>query len=124
MGTQTQGTLSIARIYDEVLEGPYRVLVDRLWPRGVTKERAALDEWLKDIAPSPGLRKDFDHMESRFAAFAAAYRSELDGHHEPVEHVLDLLRSGTDVVLLYAAKDRDVNHATVLRNYLEGRLTG
>ncbi|MFJ3956790.1 DUF488 domain-containing protein [Arthrobacter sp. NPDC090010] len=122
MESQQHGVLSIARIYDEPGEGLYRVLVDRLWPRGVTKERAALDEWLKDISPSAPLRTEFAHMASRFPDFTKAYRAELDQRQEAVEHVLELLRRGLNVVLLYGAKDREINHAQVLRSYLLERL--
>jgi len=123
MTTQQLGQLTTARIYDESVAGRYRILVDRLWPRGVSKERAALDEWLKDIAPSGPLRTEFAHMASRFEEFTVHYREELDAHPEPVEHVLSLLRQGRDVELLYAARDREINHARVLRTYLLERLT-
>ena len=122
MNTQQLGHLTTARIYDEPVPDRYRILVDRLWPRGVSKERAALDEWLKDIAPSAPLRTEFAHMASRFDEFSAEYREELQAHPEPVDHVVGLLRDGRDVELLYAAKDREVNHALVLRTYLLERL--
>ncbi|PSS44888.1 MULTISPECIES: DUF488 family protein [Arthrobacter] len=118
MTNQQLGRLTTARIYDEPVEGRYRILVDRLWPRGVSKEKAALDEWLKDIAPSGPLRTEFAHMASRFEEFTALYREELDEHPVPVDHVVGLLREGRDVELLYAAKDREINHAQVLRSYL------
>lgn len=122
MTTEQQGLLTTARIYDEPVEGRYRILVDRLWPRGVSKERAALDEWLKDIAPSGPLRTEFAHMASRFEEFTVQYREELDAHPEPVQHVLSLLSQGRSVELLYAAKDREINHAHVLREYLLEKL--
>jgi uncharacterized protein YeaO (DUF488 family) len=76
MGT-TRQRVELLRVYDAPLSGSYRVLVDRLWPRGVTKERAALDEWCKDVAPTPALRRWFAHDDARFAEFARRYRHEL-----------------------------------------------
>jgi uncharacterized protein YeaO (DUF488 family) len=108
----------VKRIYDEpsVADG-YRVLVDRLWPRGVSKERAVLDEWMKDIAPSTDLRTWFAHESARFEEFAQRYRAELD--QNPA--VAGLVRLGTEhdvVTLLYAARDSNLNDAVVLRDYL------
>ena len=92
--------------------------MDRLWPRGVTKERAALDLWLKEIAPSPALRTSFDHRSDRFDDFADAYRRELDAN-PAVEELRAAERAHPAVTLLYAAKDPAVNHAIVLRDYLQ-----
>lgn len=109
----------IKRIYEspEAPDG-YRVLVDRLWPRGMTKERAALDLWMKDVAPSPQLRKWFGHDPARFAEFRARYIAELDAN-AAAEELLRICAEYPDVTLLYAAKDPQVNHALVLRDYLE-----
>ena len=112
------GELRIKRAYDdaEASDG-YRILVDRLWPRGVSKERAALDEHLKEIAPSPDLRTWWDHDPDRLDEFAKRYRSELDDNPA----VDDLRRHVADhevVTLVYGAKDPDINHARVLRDYL------
>ena len=93
-------------------------LVDRLWPRGMTKERAALDLWMKDVAPSPQLRKWFGHDPARFAEFRAQYIAELDAN-AAAEELLRICAEYPDVTLLYAAKDPQVNHALVLRDYLE-----
>lgn len=104
----------IKRIYDEAHGGDgYRVLVDRLWPRGVSKDDAALDEWCKDVAPSPELRKWFDHREDRFEEFAERYRGELDGSPE-LERLRELATRRRPLTLLYAAKDARINHAVVL----------
>ncbi|HVW23339.1 MAG TPA: DUF488 domain-containing protein [Candidatus Saccharimonadales bacterium] len=109
-------TFTIKRIYDEPAVGDgYRVLVDRLWPRGVSKERAALDLWCKDIAPSPELRTWFNHDPSLFEEFAARYQTELDGNPAVAElRALDQ----PHITLLYAAHDPKVNHALVLCDYL------
>src|SRR5688572_25305176 len=106
------------RVYDaaEATDG-YRVLVDRLWPRGVSKERAELDEWAKDVAPSPDLRTEWHHHRDRFDEFAARYRDELDAN-PAVESLLETGRTQDRVTLLYGARDEQVNHATVLRDWL------
>lgn len=112
----------IKRIYDEPEAGDgTRVLVDRLWPRGVSKERAALDLWLKEIAPSAELRQWFGHKPERFAEFTARYIDELS--HNPAAVTLEQLGRQTQrITLLYAAKDPIINHAAVLRQFLEKKL--
>ena len=111
--------IAIKRIYEEpTASDGYRVLVDRLWPHGMTKERATLDLWMKDVAPSPLLRKWFGHDPTRFAEFRTRYIAELDANAT----VDSLRRSGAQhpaVTLLYAAKDPHINHALVLRDYLD-----
>jgi uncharacterized protein YeaO (DUF488 family) len=111
-------TLQIKRIYEdpEPADG-FRVLVDRLWPRGISKERAALDLWLKDIAPSTQARTDFGHKAENFEEFTVRYRSELDAN-DAVHAALDLLNNHKVVTLLIAAKDPVINHGQVLRDYL------
>ena len=111
--------ISIKRIYDEpVPEDGYRILVDRLWPRGMRKERAALDMWMKDIAPSSELRRWFGHDPERFDDFAQRYRSELDVNKTAVEELARLLLEHRTITLLYAAKSPICNHAVVLRDYM------
>jgi uncharacterized protein YeaO (DUF488 family) len=108
----------LKRVYDEPAAGDgYRVLVDRLWPRGMTKEQAGLDAWLRDIAPSPALRTWFGHRPDRFAEFDVRYREELSQNAKVADLRALLAQHGT-VTLLYAAKDPQVNHAVVLRNFL------
>lgn len=97
-----------------------RILVDRLWPRGLSRERVAADLWLKDAAPSDALRRWFGHDPSRWAAFAARYRAELARRPEVLQ-TLDELRRRGPVTLLYAARDRAINHAVVLRAVLDER---
>lgn len=106
------------RVYDEPASTDgYRVLVDRLWPRGVSKGRAKLDEWMKDIAPSPELRTWFGHKPERFNEFTARYNLELD-NNPTIEQLEKIIKMHETVTLLYAAHDPDVNHAQVLRTYL------
>lgn len=100
-----------------------RVLVDRLWPRGVSKEEAQLDDWLKEIAPSDDLRNWFDHDPDRWDEFTERYRSELDDRPERVRELLEYVQSGT-LTLLYAATDEEHNNAVVLVDYLVDRLDG
>jgi uncharacterized protein YeaO (DUF488 family) len=112
------GRFVIKRIYDDPADDDgFRVLVDRLWPRGVSKERAKLDLWLKEIAPSPPLRTQFAHMQERFADFRVAYEAELDGN-PAVATLLDLGARHGRVTLLYGARDPEVNHARVLLDFI------
>jgi uncharacterized protein YeaO (DUF488 family) len=97
-----------------------RILVDRLWPRGLSRERVAADLWLKDAAPSDALRRWFGHEPSRWAAFAARYRAELARRPEVLQTFDELRRRGP-ITLLYAARDRAINHAVVLRAVLDER---
>ena len=95
-----------------------RVLVDRIWPRGVRREDAALDEWLKEIAPSNELRKWFNHDPERWEEFAEKYRLELAEHVEAVARLAQLAEKGR-VTLVFGARDTDHNNAVVLKEYLE-----
>ena len=108
----------VKRIYDEPeKEDGYRVLVDRLWPRGVSKERAALDEWNKDVAPSADLRVWFGHDSAKFEEFSVRYREELRGN-EALANFKRASAKHNTVTLLYAARDPKINHAVVLRDFL------
>ncbi|MGO4585152.1 DUF488 domain-containing protein [Arthrobacter sp. 2RAF6] len=116
--TELKDVLVIKRIYDEATDDDgYRVLVDRLWPRGVSKERARLDLWLKEIAPSPPLRTEFAHMQERFVDFRRSYQAELE-QNPAVEQLLELAAAEKRVTLLYGARDSEVNHARVLLEFL------
>ena len=97
----------------------YRVLVDRLWPRGVSKEKAALDEWNKDIAPSDELRKWYDHRPERLDEFSKRYEAELR-NSDALEDFKKSVSSFKKVTLLYGAKDPRLSHAVVLKRALEG----
>ncbi len=115
-------TIHTKRIYDPADPGDgTRVLVDRVWPRGISKQEAHIDRWLRTVAPSPELRKWFGHDPERFDAFARAYREELAGRPEAVEELLEAARSG-ELTLVFAARDREHNHARVLAAYLGERL--
>ena len=112
------GTIAIKRVYDPPAPGDgYRVLVDRLWPRGMTKDAAALDLWAKDLAPSPDLRREFNHQPERFAEFTHHYLSELAKNPAVAAFRAELKRP--KVTLLYGAHDRANNHAIVLAGFLK-----
>jgi uncharacterized protein YeaO (DUF488 family) len=113
--------IAIKRAYDppEASDG-VRVLVDRLWPRGVTKEAAKIDRWMKDLAPSGELRKWFGHDPARWEEFRRRYREELAGHADAVAELRKLARGGT-VTLVYAARDVEHNDAVVLKEVLGRR---
>ena len=96
-----------------------RVLVDRLWPRGVSKEKAAIDLWLKEIAPSTALRQWFGHDPARWEEFQSRYRAELDANGEVVGQLRDVIRAGK-TTLVYGARDEVHNDAVVLAAYLAG----
>ena len=98
-----------------------RVLVDRLWPRGVSKERAALDLWAKDVAPSSDLRRWFGHDPARWEEFARRYRQELDAHPEVLQPLLQAAADGP-LTLVYGARDTRHNEAVVLQQILEEQL--
>ena len=95
-----------------------RILVERLWPRGMTKEKAALDLWLKDVAPTPVLRKWFGHDPAKWKQFERRYWKELEGNKEAVDLLRRKIEHGT-VTLVYAAHDEKHNGALALKEFLE-----
>lgn len=115
----------IQRAYDEASRGrSYRVLVDRLWPRGVSKEKAHLDEWAKDVAPSDGLRRWYGHDAEKYAEFARRYREELK--KTPGREVVTRLRAESKsrpVTLVTATREVEISGAQVLLDVLGGRRT-
>ncbi len=113
--------LKVQRIYDapEKDDG-FRVLVDRLWPRGISKERAHLDLWLKEIAPSDALRKWFAHDPKKWAGFEAKYRKELAGKMDLVQQIRKLEKERGSITLLYSAHDPLHNQAVALLRFLKG----
>lgn len=114
--------INIARVYDSPFaDGTYRILVDRLWPRGVKKSDLHFDEWNKDLAPSTNLRKWFGHDRKRLIEFAKRYSEELSEKAEEVNRVLAIAKR-VEITLLYAAKDPIVNHAYILKDLLKGKL--
>ncbi|WP_029898981.1 DUF488 domain-containing protein [Desulfohalovibrio reitneri] len=116
--------LRIKRIHDPVEPGDgLRVLVDRVWPRGVSKEEAQLDEWAKELAPSTELRRWFGHDPDKWGGFRQRYRAELQSSEK--ERKMEELARATGsggVTLLYAAKDREHNNAAALRDFLAGKM--
>jgi uncharacterized protein YeaO (DUF488 family) len=116
--------IRIRRVYDPPERGDgARVLVDRLWPRGLSKDKAGLAAWLKDIAPSAELRAWFGHDPERFAEFSRRYRAELAGNEAAVDELRSLIAKGP-VTLLYGAHDEAHNNAVVLADWLAGHGKG
>lgn len=110
--------IKVKRVYQPPQETDgLRVLVDRLWPRGLTKEKAKIDLWLKDIAPSNALRKWFAHDPAKWEEFKKRYFQELKGKTELVKAIKDKIKEGT-VSLVYGAKDLEHNNAVALKEYL------
>jgi uncharacterized protein YeaO (DUF488 family) len=107
------------RIYDKVSsEDGVRILVDRLWPHGVSKKDASIDIWMKDIAPSNELRKWFNHDPAKWEEFKVRYFSELDNKSELIKEILGRIKKGT-VTLIFSAKEEKYNNAEALKEYLE-----
>lgn len=118
MNTKRSPDLRVKRIYDEPAgDDGRRVLVDRVWPRGLSKDKAKLDDWLKDITPSDSLRKWFGHDPDKWEAFRERYAKELDEKPELVERLRAMAAEGR-VTLLFAAKDTERNNAIALRDHL------
>lgn len=111
--------LRLKRVYEPPAEDDgFRVLVDRLWPRGLKKERAAVDLWLKEIGPSAGLRKWFGHDPERWGEFRRRYRGELSGKADEIAKIRQHAGSAP-VTLLFGAKDEAHNQAVVLKEFIE-----
>ncbi|MBP7242182.1 DUF488 domain-containing protein [Amaricoccus sp.] len=116
------GAIGLRRAYDPAGEGEgARVLVDRIWPRGIARARLDIDEWVKDLAPSDDLRRWFGHDPARWSEFRRRYLAELAANPAPFEALLARARSGP-LTLLYAARDQEHNNAVVLRQAIEERL--
>ena len=114
--------ITIARVYDNRSQTEaISVLVDRVWPRGVTKEKAGVDLWIKEIAPSDDLRKWFNHEDSKWTEFRRKYFAELDGKMEIVRGLRGVSKGG-NMVLLYSARNTVHNNAVALKEYLETHL--
>jgi len=107
------------RIYEEPsADDGLRVLVDRLWPRGISKEEARIDRWEKDLAPTTELRRWFGHDPAKWEEFLRRYRAELEGKEEALARLRGEANDGT-VTLLYAARDEEHNNAVALKQYIE-----
>ncbi|MBF0749560.1 hypothetical protein AXY37_06105 [Mammaliicoccus lentus] len=112
----------INRIYEDYDKDNVRVLVDRVWPRGISKEKANLDHWIKEIAPSDSLRKWFGHDSEKFDSFKKKYKEELKSgeQKEALDQLKDIYKENNgNVVLLYGAKDEKHNQAVVLKEFLD-----
>lgn len=111
--------IKLKRIYDEPADNDgRRVLVDRIWPRGLSKDEAQLDEWMKDIAPSDQLRQDFHDDELSWGEFRNAYLEELKQCRNELEELIELCKENK-VTLLYSSEDEEHNNAVVLKDYLK-----
>ena|SRR5258705_14015491 len=110
--------IKIKRIYKlpSASDG-YRILIDRLWPRGMKKEAANINVWMKEIAPSTELRKWFNHEPEKWESFLAKYKTELD-HSSSLEELRSLTKKHKIITLLYSAKDEQHNHAIALKSFL------
>jgi len=111
--------IRIKRAYEPPApEDGVRILVDRLWPRGLTKEKLQITAWMKEVAPSNALRESFHHDVPNWDSFRAAYFAELDANPTSVQTLIDYARKGT-LTLIYGARDTEHNNAAVLKEYLE-----
>lgn len=111
--------IRIKRVYEAAQEEDgVRILVDRLWPRGISKEKAAIDKWMKEIAPSDKLRKWFSHDPKKWKQFKERYLKELESKTDLIEELRHPSKKGT-LTLLYSAKDELHNQALVLKEFLE-----
>ena len=116
--------IKIKRAFEKVNKSDgKRILVDRLWPRGISKSKISLDEWLKDVSPSTELRKEFSHAQEKWKSFKSAYLKELRkaSAKKAVEHLIDLAKS-SDITLVYSAHDEQYNNAVVLKEHLDRKL--
>lgn len=118
------GEIKLVRIYDHEQPAGYRILVDRLWPRGMSKVKADLDEWDKEIGPSTELRKWFNHDDAKFLEFKNRYEKELEENPALDQFIRTIKEklADKDVLFLYGAKNRKDNQAVVLKEFVEKRL--
>ncbi len=112
------GPIDVHRIYDDTPTRGKRYLVERLWPRGVTKAQARLDGWLRDAAPSTELRRWFGHDRAKWETFRRRYFAELDADPQALRPLLDELSRGRPVTLLFSARETEHNNAVALKEYL------
>ncbi len=112
-------SIRIKRVFEAPAKGDgRRILVDRLWPRGISKEKGKIDLWIKDLAPSTDLRKWYSHDPEKWPEFKARYFAELDGNLDKVRELLTYLGRGT-VTFLFSSKERHLNNAVALKEYLD-----
>ena len=113
--------IEIKRVYEApAADDGYRILVDRLWPRGVSKERAAVELWAKEVSPSTALRKWFGHEPNKWLEFQERYRAELAENRAALDELRDIIKDQETVTLVYGAKVTEYGHAQVLRDVLLG----
>jgi uncharacterized protein YeaO (DUF488 family) len=111
--------IKIKRAYESLSDTDgYRILVDRLWPRGISKEKAKVDFWPKELAPSTGLRHWYGHDSKKWLEFKSRYFAELDGNTELVNELLEYARKGA-VTFVYSSKEQRLNNAVALKEYVE-----
>ncbi|HKG30563.1 MAG TPA: DUF488 domain-containing protein [Nitrososphaeraceae archaeon] len=116
-------TIRIKRIYDNLKgDNNFRILVDRLWPRGLSKVKVRIDLWQKDIAPSNSLRKWFGHDEKKWVEFKRRYFKELDKNNDTVNTIIRIAKKQNSVTLLYGSKEERFNNAVALKEYLEEKI--
>jgi uncharacterized protein YeaO (DUF488 family) len=114
--------ITVERIYDNpkgIDDEGFRILVDRLWPRGLSKNKVKIDLWQKDVAPSTPLRKWFAHDENKWDEFKRRYFKELDNNRDSVNVILGKIKEDGSITLLYGAKEEKLNNAVALSEYLE-----
>ena len=117
--TGKQNTIQIKRVYEKPTETDgRRILVDRLWPRGLSKEEAKIDLWLKEIAPSSELRRWYQHDPKKWIKFKNRYTSELKSNPNEVDKIIEEVNAGS-VTFLYSSKEQQLNNAIVLKEYIE-----
>ncbi len=115
------GSIAVKRIYEDPAPSDgCRVLVDRLWPRGMSKERAALDHWFRNVAPSNELRRWYGHDPAKWDEFRRRYRAELEANEAAVSAMRDLVEAERSVTLLFGSKETRYNNAVALAEYLRG----
>jgi len=110
--------IQLKRIYNNKKDESIRILVDRLWPRGISKKGADLDEWLKEIAPSNELRKWYSHDKNKWDEFKVRYKNELSNKEELLKRILEYEKNN-NVTLLYASKDKEYNNAVILKEFID-----
>jgi uncharacterized protein YeaO (DUF488 family) len=111
--------IKLKRVYDQPeKEDGFRILVERLWPRGMTKEKAKIDQWLREVAPSQELRKWYGHDLDKWNEFQRRYREELNSNPQAIDELRALIEQHPTVSFVYAAKDEQHNSALLLRDYL------
>jgi uncharacterized protein YeaO (DUF488 family) len=114
--------IKIKRIYEVSKNDGFRILVDRLWPRGVKKEEARIDLWFKEIAPSEKLRKWFKHDISKWEEFKKKYEEEINQNEENLKRLIEIIKNKKVVTLIFSAKDKEHNNAIVLKEVLMKRV--